>query len=137
MDKDWNCASSATDGRTCLNRIKMQGNRHITKIKTQREILNSSNERCVYLIFCKLNTSFSLPSAGPEKKGREWELYVTFIGRNLRSVKAIRIRAVADFLQFARSCIASSGDLPRAREYDRAAKAVCGLFTHRSSSLFQ
>lgn len=73
----------------------MQGNRHITKIKTQREILNSSNERRVYLIFCKLTTSFSLPSVGLEKKGRERELYVTFIGTNLRSVKAIRIRAVA------------------------------------------
>jgi len=57
---------------TCLNTMRMQGNQHMSKIKTQWQILNSSNETCGYLTFCKLSTSFSLPSGVPEKEGREW-----------------------------------------------------------------
>lgn len=98
MDKEWNSASSDMDGSNSLSRNRMQGNWHITKTKTQWKILNSSNEKCVFVVFCKCNTSFSWPSGGSEKKGREWEWYVTFIARNLWSVKAMKIRAVADFL---------------------------------------
>lgn len=99
---------------------------NITKTKTHWKVLNSSNERCVYFIFCHLNTS---SSASWRTWGQRQRVRVVcnIYGHNLRPV-----RAVIESLQLTRSCIASPGDVPAGRKWDRAAKTVYGLFSHHS-----
>lgn len=61
---------------------------NITKTKTHWKVLNSSNERCVYFIFCHLNTS---SSASWRTWGQRQRVRVVcnIYGHNLRSVRAV------------------------------------------------